>query len=121
MLPCAGPLRAPSGLVSQQALFYAVSVDPSQVVGLLNDLEALSLILRSRSPIDRLRHIVEISRRGLARGDAALAGAAPVESQLLAALDDQQRAHLQNLLSLVVEGSGLGAYCKEVEIGAGPG
>jgi DNA-binding MarR family transcriptional regulator len=52
---------------SQQALIETIGVDPSKLVGLLNDLEADGLIVRKRDQDDRRRHIVEVSAKGKAR------------------------------------------------------
>jgi DNA-binding MarR family transcriptional regulator len=93
--------------MSQQAFADRVGVDPTKLVGLLNGLEGQHLVVRRRDPVDRRRHIVENSRAGEARVDAALAAAAAVEDELLAALDDEQRAQLQELLVLAAESSGL--------------
>jgi DNA-binding MarR family transcriptional regulator len=77
------------GPMSQQALADRVGVDPTKLVGLLNDLEGQRLVLRRRDPVDRRRHIVENSPEGEARVDAALAAAAAVEDEVLAALDGE--------------------------------
>jgi MarR family transcriptional regulator, lower aerobic nicotinate degradation pathway regulator len=97
--------------LSQQALADRVGVDPTKLVGLLNDLEGRHLVLRRRDPDDRRRHIVENSREGEARVDAALAAAAAVEDELLAWLDVGQRAQLRELLVLAAESSGLSERC----------
>jgi len=91
------------GPMSQQALADRVGVDPTKLVGLLNDLEGKGLVVRRRDPVDRRRHIVENSRAGVARVDAALAAAAAVEDELLAALDAEQRAQLRELLVLAAD------------------
>jgi DNA-binding MarR family transcriptional regulator len=101
------------GPMSQQALAERVDVDPTKLVGLLNDLEGRHLVLRRRDPVDRRRHIVENSQEGDARVDAALAAAAAVEDELLAALDDEQRAQLRELLELAAESSGLSGPCAD--------
>jgi DNA-binding MarR family transcriptional regulator len=99
--------------LSQQALADQVGVDPTKLVGLLNDLEGQHLVLRRRDPEDRRRHIVENSQEGEARVDAALAAAAAVEDELLAGLDVGQRAQLRELLVLAAESSGLSEPCAE--------
>jgi DNA-binding MarR family transcriptional regulator len=99
------------GSMSQQALADRVGVDPTKLVGLLNDLEGQQLVLRRRDPVDRRRHIVENSREGEAQVDAALAAAAAVEDEILAALDSEQRAQLRELLMLAAESSGISADC----------
>ena len=99
------------GQMSQQALADRVGVDPTKLVGLLNDLEGRHLVLRRRDPVDRRRHIVENSRKGEAQVDAALGAAAAVEDELLGALDSEQRAQLRELLVLVAESSRSGEEC----------
>jgi DNA-binding MarR family transcriptional regulator len=100
------------GPMSQQALADRVGVDPTKLVGLLNDLEGRHLVLRRRDAVDRRRHIVENSQEGEAQVDAALAVAAAVEDELLAGLDGEQRAQLRELLVLAAESSGLGEPCE---------
>ena len=98
---------------SQQALIETVGVDPSKLVGLLNDLEAEGLIARKRDPEDRRRHIVEVSAKGSARLEDAKKIAATVEEGLLAGLDADQRAELLVLLAQVADSSGIFEGCVE--------
>src|SRR3954453_22618427 len=53
-----------SGNLGQQALSTALEVDPSILVGILNDLESARLVERRRDPSDRRRHIVAITEEG---------------------------------------------------------
>src|SRR6476469_8160887 len=98
---------------SQQALIETVGVDPSKLVGLLNDLEADGLIVRKRDPEDRRRHIVEVSAKGSARLEEAKKIAATVEEGLLGGLDPDQRADLLGLLAQVADSSGIFEGCVE--------
>jgi DNA-binding MarR family transcriptional regulator len=98
---------------SQQALIDTIGVDPSKLVGLLNDLEADGLIVRKRDPEDRRRHIVEVSKAGSARLEDAKQIAAAVEEELLAGLDAGQRAELLGLLAQVADSSGIFEGCVE--------
>ena len=98
---------------SQQALIETIGVDASQLVGLLNDLEADGLIVRKRDPEDRRRHIVEVSAKGSARLEDAKKVAATVEEELLAGLDADQRAELLVLLAQVADSSGIFEGCVE--------
>src|SRR3954469_6937820 len=66
---------------SQQALIDSIGVDPSKLVGLLNDLEAEGLIVRRRDPEDRRRHIVELSGEGRAKLTAAEKAVRKVEER----------------------------------------
>jgi DNA-binding MarR family transcriptional regulator len=90
-----------SGPMSQQALGDALDIDASNLVAILNDLEDKRLITRRRDPDDRRRHIVEITETGVERlADVGII-VADVEERLVAALDDEQRAQLQELLTTI--------------------
>ncbi len=104
------------GPMTQQALGDAVGVDPSKLVGLLNDLEAENLVLRRRDRADRRRHIVEISEQGQARLAAAKRAVAAVDERLLEGLDEEQRSELQSLLTHVA-GNACPEDCAEISRG----
>jgi MarR family transcriptional regulator, lower aerobic nicotinate degradation pathway regulator len=89
------------GAISQQALGAALDIDASNLVALLNDLEANSLISRRRDPEDRRRHVVEVSKRGTKLVCEVERAAAEVEDQFFAALDEDERVELQGLLARV--------------------
>jgi DNA-binding MarR family transcriptional regulator len=89
------------GPMSQQALGVALDIDASNLVALLNDLEAESLISRRRDPDDRRRHVVEISQRGTRLLDEVERAAAGVEDEFFVALDEDERVALQGLLARV--------------------
>jgi DNA-binding MarR family transcriptional regulator len=83
---------------TQQALSATLQIDSTNLVGLLNELEADKLIERRRSSEDRRRHIVELTTAGanrLAKAEFALAA---VEDEVLGHLDDEQRETLYRLL-----------------------
>jgi DNA-binding MarR family transcriptional regulator len=86
------------GPVSQQGLADALSLDPSNVVGLLNELEERELITRRRDRADRRRHIVELSARGEEELSLAYARFRLVEDDLLSALSAEERTTLYDLL-----------------------
>src|ERR687887_2735199 len=96
---------------SQQALIESIGVDPSKLVGLLNDLEAEGLIVRRRDPEDRRRHIVELSKEGRAHLAAAERAVASVEERLFAGLDDEERVQLRRVLARVADTSGILEGC----------
>src|SRR5687768_15645742 len=58
---------AEAGPIGQQTLVETLGVDPSVLVALLNDLERDDPVRRRRDPIDRRRHIVELTPAGVAR------------------------------------------------------
>jgi DNA-binding MarR family transcriptional regulator len=79
-------------------------MDGTNVVGLLNDLEAEQLIERRRSPQDRRRHVVELTAKGLELLDKAECVLAAAENEVLAALDEAQREALYSLLHQATNG-----------------
>jgi DNA-binding MarR family transcriptional regulator len=90
---------------TQQALAATLQMDGTNIVGLLNELEAKQLIERRRSPEDRRRHLVELTDAGaehLAKAECALSA---VEGEVLGALDETQRETLYNLLQRAVAGT----------------
>jgi len=91
-------LLSDHGPASQQGLAEALRLDPSNVVGLLNELEERGLVTRRRDPVDRRRHIVELSDVGRVELDEASARLGCVEDELLAALSPQERETLYELL-----------------------
>src|SRR5919201_2499249 len=99
---------------SQQALIDSVGVDPSKLVGLLNDLEAEGLIGRRRDPSDRRRHIVELSKEGRAHVAAAERAMAEVEERLFVGLDAEERAQLRRVLARVADTSGILEGCAKL-------
>ena len=99
---------------SQQALIDSIGVDPSKLVGLLNDLEADGLVVRRRDPDDRRRHIVEVSKLGRTRLEAAEKAAAVVEDRLFAGIDAEQRAELLGVLAQVADRSGILEGCVDL-------
>jgi DNA-binding MarR family transcriptional regulator len=90
---------------TQQALAATLEMDGTNIVGLLNELEAEKLIERRRSPEDRRRHVVELTVLGaeqLAKVECALS---TVEDEVLGALDESQRETLYSLLQQAVTGT----------------
>src|ERR1700731_5215330 len=59
-------LRTRDG-ITQQALSGTLEMDGTNIVGLLNELEAEDLIERRRSPEDRRAHVVVITEAGAKR------------------------------------------------------
>jgi DNA-binding MarR family transcriptional regulator len=91
-------LLSEDGPASQQGLTEALRLDPSNVVGLLNELEERELITRRRDPTDRRRHIVEMSTRGEAELCRAYTRIRLVEDDLLSALSAEEKTTLYHLL-----------------------
>jgi DNA-binding MarR family transcriptional regulator len=91
------------GATSQQALSEILDVDPTILVGLLNFLEDEGLALRRRDTTDRRRHVVEITKRGLARLEQVEHAAHQTEDEFFAPLSLQEREQLTGLLMRLAE------------------
>ena len=98
-------LLSEQGPASQQSLADSLSLDPSNVVGLLNELEERGLITRRREPADRRRHIVELSPRGEDELRLAYGRLRLLEDDLFSALSAAERATLYDLLVRAVNGA----------------
>jgi DNA-binding MarR family transcriptional regulator len=86
------------GAVSQQQLGRAIGMDPSSMVSTIDELEARGWVERRRHPTDRRAHALHITDAGretLARGRRLAAGD---QGELLAPLDEAERAQLHELL-----------------------
>lgn len=86
------------GPARQQALAQSLCMDASSLVCMLNDLEDRDLLARRRDREDRRRGILELTghgREALAAGDAALV---EIDAEILADLDEAERAELRSLL-----------------------
>ena len=96
-------LRGREG-ITQQALSVTLEMDGTNIVVLLNELEAEGLIERKRSPEDRRRHVVVLTEAGAKRLRDAECALAAVDNEVLGALDDPQREALYHLLVQAVAG-----------------
>jgi DNA-binding MarR family transcriptional regulator len=96
-------LLAEHGPMPQHAIGTALSLDPSNVVGLLNELEDRELIIRRRDPADRRRHIVELSAVGSGSLTQMFDALTEVEDELFRALSAEERATLHALLARAAE------------------
>jgi DNA-binding MarR family transcriptional regulator len=86
------------GATTQTGLAEALRLDPSNLVGLLNDLERRGMIVRRHHPDDRRRHIVTIADDGITELQNTEQSLAAAEDRLLGALDPDERATLHCLL-----------------------
>ena len=95
------------GPQSQLALGESVGVEPSNFVGLLDDLERGGYAQRHRDPSDRRRHIVELTQAGLDLLETFDHRVASVDHALVAVLDEGERAQLEALLTRMAQSAGL--------------
>lgn len=99
--PCMGVLHAVAKLqpVSQREIGDRLGLDASDVVGVLDVLEAAGMVERRRDPHDRRRHAVVLTERGKAAANRAAILQAQAEDRALADLDPDERRLLADLLT----------------------
>jgi DNA-binding MarR family transcriptional regulator len=90
---------------TQHALSQALCIDANNCVLLLNDLEAQDYVERRRDPMDRRRHLVELTATGRVALERAERAQGSVEDDVLGALSAEERCVLQRLLSRALEGN----------------
>ena len=95
---------------NQADLAQTLRVDRTNVVALLNDLEAWHFVERRRAPDDRRRHKVMITASGRERLAEVERAILESESRVLTALNPGQRTALYELLQ---QASGSAAICSE--------
>ena len=94
------------GQLTQQALCGQLHLDPTNLVAILNELEQRGYATRRRDPEDRRRHLVEVSKRGIAVIEKVSAVMDGVEDELLDGFEPAQREQLEGLLTSMWERSG---------------
>src|SRR5215211_7616254 len=87
------------GELTQQSLCGQLHLDPTNLVAILNDLERRGYATRRRDPEDRRRHLVDVSKKGLAVMDE-------VEADLLDGMDAGEREQLSQLLTSIWDRTG---------------
>lgn len=102
---CFSVLRAVStgsASSSQRALSDQLGIDPSDLVGLLDVLEAAGYVERRRDPADRRRHAIEITVDGAEAIERFEQVAAVVADDVFGVLPADDRATLEELLVHVI-------------------
>ena len=94
------------GELTQQSLCGQLHLDPTNLVAILNELEERGYATRRRDPEDRRRHLVEVSKTGIAVIEKVSEVMDGVEHELLDGLDPAERQQLEGLLTSIWEGSG---------------
>jgi DNA-binding MarR family transcriptional regulator len=89
----------------QADLAEVLRIDPTNVVGLLNELEEAGLVERRRSVEDRRRHTVALTAEGGRRLNQVEDVLIAVEQRVLSALDPDQQAALYALLQRATAGA----------------
>ena len=95
-------LNAAEGL-SQQDLAGYLSLDPTLVVALIDDLEEKGLCERSRHLEDRRRHVIQLTAKGRRVYREARALAVKVGDEIFAPLERSERAQLTEMLKRIMD------------------
>jgi MarR family transcriptional regulator, lower aerobic nicotinate degradation pathway regulator len=91
------------GPVVQAELGRSTSIDPSDVVGVLGDLERRGLVERMTDPSNRRRKIVSITRAGGKQLRALDTVIDDIQERVMAPLSDSERRQLTKLLHKLVD------------------
>ncbi|MGH1503773.1 MAG: MarR family winged helix-turn-helix transcriptional regulator [Acidimicrobiales bacterium] len=92
---------ATAGL-SQQELSKRLGIDPTLIVGLVDQLEGRGLMERNRDPEDRRRNVLSLTAAGEALQADAMETATRIEDDFLAPLSPDERVALRGLLRSVM-------------------
>jgi DNA-binding MarR family transcriptional regulator len=95
---------APNGL-SQRQLADILGLDPSQIVALIDELDAAGLVRRQPDPGDRRTRLVIATAAGKRRHRTAATRAAHGVGERLAMLEPDEQDALRQMLVRVVEGA----------------
>src|SRR5437879_9261148 len=79
------------GELTQQSLCGQLHLDPTNLVAILNELEERGDATRRRDPRDRRRHLVEVSKRGVAVIERASEAMDGVEADLVGRREPPRR------------------------------
>jgi DNA-binding MarR family transcriptional regulator len=86
------------GPVSQRDLALALRIQPSNLVGLLDELERRGLLTRAPDPGDRRRHRVQLTAKGLRAVTLAREATQRAEADVLTPLSPAERREFHGLL-----------------------
>ncbi len=102
---------AETGPMSQGRLGERMRVHPSNLVALIDGLEADGLVVRRRDPADRRRYMIELTAAGRRRLERARQAAEETEDELLAPLSEAERRRLHSYLTRVAAHACGGRSC----------
>ena len=102
---------AEAGPMSQGRLGASMRVHASNLVALIDGLEADGFVVRRRDPTDRRRYLVELTAGGRRRLEHARQAAAHAEEELLAPLNEAERKQLHEYLTRVAAHACGGRSC----------
>ena len=93
---------ASEAALSQQDVARRLAIDPTLMVGVVDDLEGRGLLRRDKDPADRRRYLLTVTAEGFALLATARTTATNAERAFLDPLDDDQRAQLEELLLVLM-------------------
>jgi DNA-binding MarR family transcriptional regulator len=93
--------------MTQQALAFTLGMVPSQLVAVVDDMEARGFIERRENPDDRRRYALHVTEKGHSTLEAIGSIAREHSRALLAALSEDQQRQLGALLQQVADQQGL--------------
>ena len=88
---------------SQQEMATYMSLDPTTMVGIVDELEAQELCERVRHPDDRRRYVVRLTAKGRRLARRARAIADEIAADVLAPLDAAEQGRLRAMMDRVME------------------
>src|SRR6266513_5410895 len=94
------------GELTQQSLCGQLHLDPTNLVAILNELEERGYATRRRDPDDRRRHLVEVSKKGIAVIEKVSEVMDGVEAELLEGFEPAEREQFEGLLTAIWERAG---------------
>ncbi|MFJ9175224.1 MarR family winged helix-turn-helix transcriptional regulator [Streptomyces sp. NPDC102360] len=89
------------GPVAQADLVRGVGLDPKDMVGVLNDLQAAGLVERAPDPRDRRKNAVTVTADGARLVDTCAVAARAAGDELLAPLSAAERERFMDMLRRV--------------------
>jgi DNA-binding MarR family transcriptional regulator len=104
--PSMGTLRVVDsfGPISQREVCERLGVHPSDMVGIIDQLEGAGLITRERSDVDRRRYDLTLTAKGRTVMNRFLAVAHEVDQEFYGVLSATERKQLEKLLGKLVDG-----------------
>ncbi len=97
-------LLADEGPMTQQGLGRRLGIDRTTVVAVVDHLEQADLVERRRSPADRRAYLLTLTPDGVRAGEQGRDLVSEAESELLGALNEDERRSLTELLARAVRG-----------------
>jgi DNA-binding MarR family transcriptional regulator len=89
--------------LSQQQMATYMSLDPTQMVALIDELEEADLVRRSPDPKDRRRHALSLTSEGRSVLKKAKAIVDEIDEEIFAPLNSSERGRLSELVEQLME------------------